>query len=280
MGGRRHTGVHSAQSTHTGMLTPPPTLQARSEWRALDFLSDVHLHSSDPEVFAAWSHHLAHTSCDALFILGDLFEIWIGDDVLDDAVHGHFWQACVEVLRQTSARMPVFFMVGNRDFLAGDRLLRETGMTGLSDPTILTWGRERWLLSHGDELCLADTEYQHFRRQVRQPLWQHAFLARPLAERLGVAQGMRQASEQRKSVQTTWADVDTQAALQWLSANQCTQLIHGHTHQAAHHRLDAEHGRHVLSDWDASSTPPRLQVLRAQQTSRDQSVQFSTEYLA
>lgn len=261
------------------MLTPP-TVQARTEWCTLDFLSDVHLHSADPEVFAAWSHHLAHTSCDALFILGDLFEIWIGDDVLDDPVHGHFWQACVEVLSQTSARLPVFFMVGNRDFLAGDRLLRKTGMTGLSDPTVLVWGRERWLLSHGDALCLADTQYQHFRQEVRQPLWQQAFLARPLTERMGVARGMRQASEERKSEQSTWADVDTQAALQWLRANRCTQLIHGHTHQAAHHRLDADHGRHVLSDWDARSTPPRLQVLRAHRTDRDQPAQFNINYLA
>jgi UDP-2,3-diacylglucosamine hydrolase len=238
-------------------------LNAPGHWRTLDFLSDVHLQASEPETFEAWKRHLLSATCDALFILGDLFEVWVGDDVLDHPTHGLFWRECAQVLRQACLRHPVYFMVGNRDFLAGNRLLAETGMTGLSDPTVLSWGHERWLLSHGDALCLADEPYQRFRQQVRDAAWMQAFLQRPLQERLQLAQGMRQASEQRKTTDTNWADVEPSAALQALLAHDCTRLIHGHTHQPAMHWLDATHSRHVLSDWAADAQPPRLQVLRA-----------------
>lgn len=242
-----------------------PVLQAPAHWRTVDFLSDVHLHASEAETFSAWQRYMASTSADALFILGDLFEVWVGDDVLDHPDQGRFWQDCVQVLRQTSQRMPVFFMVGNRDFLVGPRFLNLAGLTRLSDPTVFAWGEHRWLLSHGDALCVADVAYQQFREQVRQPTWIQAFLAQPLDERLALALGMRQASEARKHAQTEWADVDTPAALAVTTANGCQRLIHGHTHLPAVHRLDARHQRHVLSDWDARATPPRLQVLRAEQ---------------
>lgn len=241
-----------------------PVLQAPAHWRTLDFLSDVHLHASEPDTFLAWQRYMASTTCDALFILGDLFEVWVGDDVLDHPSQGQFWRHCADVLRQTSQRMPVYFMVGNRDFLVGQRLLDQAGMVGLAEPTVLAWGKQRWLLSHGDSMCVADTAYQQFRHQVRHPEWINAFLAKPLNERLALAQGMRQASEMRKTTETDWADVDTATALAQLGSNHCSLLVHGHTHQPAVHQLDATHQRHVLSDWDATATPPRWQVLRAE----------------
>ncbi len=240
-----------------------PVLQAPASWRTLDFLSDVHLHASEAATFHGWQRYMASTPCDALFILGDLFEVWAGDDVLDHPVQGKFWRDCVQVIHQTSQRLPVFFMAGNRDFLVGPRLLAETGMRQLTDPTPLTWLDQRWLLSHGDGLCVADTAYQQFRQQVRTTAWMEAFLGKPLEERLALATGMRQASETRKSNQTAWVDVDNAAALAALTNTGCSDLIHGHTHQPAVHRLGPVHQRHVLSDWDATATPPRLQVLRA-----------------
>ncbi|MBA4254504.1 MAG: UDP-2,3-diacylglucosamine diphosphatase [Polaromonas sp.] len=253
-------------------MNTAPVLQAPAHWRCVDFLSDVHLHMDDADTFAAWQRYMAHTEADALFILGDLFEVWVGDDVLDHPEQGHFWQACARVLHHTSQRMPVYFMVGNRDFLVGERLLDVAGLTGLSDPTVLTWAGQRWLLSHGDALCTADVAYQAFRAQVRQSTWTQTFLAKPLDERLALARGMRQASEERKHTQDEWADVDTPTALAATLANHCQRLIHGHTHQPAVHQLDALHHRHVLSDWDARATPPRLQVLRAERGQAPQPV--------
>ena len=196
---------------------------------------------------------------DALFILGDLFEAWVGDDA---AERPGFEQKCAEVLRGTAQRLPIFFLAGNRDFLVGPGLARLTGLVLLADPTVFTFGAHRWLLSHGDALCLADTEYLAFRAQVRNPAWQRNFLAQPLAKRQEMARGMRAESEQLKQTGRAYADVDAGAALQWLDAADAPVLVHGHTHKPADHALDAAHRRIVLSDWDAEATPPRLEALR------------------
>jgi UDP-2,3-diacylglucosamine hydrolase len=235
---------------------------APGHWRTVDFISDLHLQASEPATFEAWRTYMQHASCDALFILGDLFEVWVGDDLLDHDTEAAFPQACVQTLHAATRRMPVYFMAGNRDFLVGERLLAATGMQGLADPCTLALGGERWVLSHGDALCLGDTDYQSFRRQVRAPMWQAHFLAQPLSQRLAMAREIRQASEQRKGTQTTWADVDTTAAAALLQQHSAVRLIHGHTHQAAEHPLTEGTTRCVLSDWDAGSTPPRLEVLR------------------
>ena len=236
----------------------PPTLgllQVPSTWQRIDFLSDVHLHSDEAATAAAWRAHLLHTPADAIVILGDLFEVWVGDDDDDP-----FVRRCIDTLAQAAQRCPVYFMCGNRDFLAGDGLMRASGMQPLSDPTVLAIGPTRWLLSHGDALCLEDTDYLTFRAQVRSDEWQRTFLARPLAERVQTARALRAQSEQRKQTQTQYADVDTAAALHWLQAAQCEGLVHGHTHRANTHALGPGHWRWVLSDWDARSTPPRLEV--------------------
>jgi len=237
-------------------------VQPTGRWRTVDFISDLHLQASDPATFEAWQTYMQHTSCDALFILGDFFEVWVGDDLLDDPTEAAFPRTCVQVIHATTRRMPVYFMAGNRDFLVGERLLMAAGMQGLSDPCTLTLGNERWVLSHGDALCLDDTDYQAFRRQVRSSIWQAQFLAQPLSQRLAVARQMRNTSDQRKDTETHWADADPDEAIRWLQHHGATRLIHGHTHQAADHAV-GEHGqRCVLSDWDANSNPPRLEVLR------------------
>jgi UDP-2,3-diacylglucosamine hydrolase len=202
---------------------------------------------------------MATTSADALFILGDLFEAWVGDDVVQ--VPG-FEQDCAAVLRATAQRLPVFFLAGNRDFLVGSGLAQATSLTLLQDPTVFTFGDTRWLLSHGDALCIADTEYLVFRAQVRDPAWQRAFLAQPLATRQEIARGMRAESEQLKRAGREYADVDTATALEWLREADARVLVHGHTHKPGDHALDDGHRRIVLTDWDASAQPPRLEALR------------------
>jgi UDP-2,3-diacylglucosamine hydrolase len=236
--------------------------------KTIDFISDLHLHASEPATFAAWQHYMQSTPADAVFILGDLFEVWVGDDVLSDDLSSTaacFEDQCAQVLGEAASRLPLFFMHGNRDFLVGQRLLDLCNMTLLTDPTVLVFqssSDQRYLLSHGDALCIDDLDYMQFRQQVRSPEWQQAFLARPLAERQAIARGLRQQSEAKKLVNTDYADVDTSAALQWLQAANAPALIHGHTHKPATHQLDAAHQRIVLSDWDASATPPRAEVLR------------------
>lgn len=202
---------------------------------------------------------MAATPADALFILGDLFEAWVGDD----AAHEPGFEAqCAGILRAAASRLPVFFLAGNRDFLVGERLAHETGVVLLADPTVFTFGATRWLLSHGDALCIADTDYMAFRAQVRAPAWQREFLALPLAKRRAIARGMRTESEDRKRTDREYADVDTDTALAWLRAADARTLVHGHTHLPAEHALDTDHRRIVLSDWDAQAAPQRLQALR------------------
>jgi len=244
------------------------TLDAAPHWHVIDFISDLHLQASEQATFLAWQNYLRNTPADALFILGDLFEVWVGDDVANvpPGQAAGFEAQCQQLLAAASTRLPVYFMHGNRDFLLGESFAAACGMTLLDDPTVLVFDDQRWLLSHGDALCLADTDYQQFRNLVRTPAWQAAFLAKPLAERQTIARQLRTQSEHHKRSGATYADVDTAAALQWLEAAQASTLIHGHTHQPADHVLNpgaiATKRRLVLSDWEAAAIAPRLEVLR------------------
>jgi len=173
-----------------------------------------------------------------------------------------FEAQCADVLREAAARRPLFFMHGNRDFLVGADFAARCGMTLVADPTVLLLHGERWLLSHGDALCLEDKDYLRFRAQVRTPEWQQALLARPLEERRTLARSVRAQSEDRKrSPDMVWADVDADAARDWLRQAGATSLVHGHTHRPAVHDLGDGMRRIVLSDWDAAAHPPRAQLL-------------------
>jgi len=239
-------------------------LQAPSHWQTVDVISDIHLHPSEPLTHAAWEHYLQHCRADALFILGDLFEVWVGDDVLD-TVDG-FEHQCANSLRVLSQRTAVYLMHGNRDFLMGPRLAHAYGATLIEDPCILQLGTQRLVLSHGDALCLDDTDYQQFRATVRTDTWQHAFLARPLPERQAIAREIRLRSEAAKSIQREYADADTAETLRWLHNAQAQTLIHGHTHRPATHALPGRLERWVLSDWHLDGAAPRAEVLRLQCT--------------
>ena len=249
-------------------MTVPPIsqLQALGTWRTVDLISDLHLQASDPATFAAWQSYLAGTPADAVLILGDLFEVWVGDDAVPSSP---FLQSCTQVLRAAGERLFLGLMHGNRDFLMGPAFVKSCHAHFLQDPTLLNWGTSCWLLSHGDALCTEDIEYQVFRQQVRSPAWIHNFTSKPLAERQAMARGLRAESETRKSHAVSYADADTALCLAWLAQTPSRQLIHGHTHQPANHVLaDASPDcmermeRMVLSDWDLQAKPPRAQVLR------------------
>lgn len=233
---------------------------ADAGWQAIDFLSDLHLSPALPRTFEAFAAHLQATPADAVVILGDLFEVWIGDDArsLD------FERRCVDVLAAAGSRHTLAFMVGNRDFLLGDAMLAASRMKGLHDPTLLFAFGRRVVLSHGDVLCLDDTEYQDFRRMVRSAAWQREFLAKPLAERAAIAAQIRERSEQRRAFDgRPDVDVDADAAAGWLRAAASAEFVHGHTHRPAQHALPGGGTRYVLSDWDLDDgLHPRADVLR------------------
>jgi UDP-2,3-diacylglucosamine hydrolase len=232
---------------------------APAAWRSVEIISDLHLQPQEPATFSAWERYLKETQADAVFILGDLFEAWVGDD---SAQRPGFAADCAQVLRAAGRQRPLFFMHGNRDFLVGTGLMQAVGATLLADPTVLAFAGRRWLLTHGDALCLGDTDYLRFRQQVRGRQWQQEFLALPLAQRQAVARQLRSESEARKQPARDYADVDGPAADAWLDAAQACALIHGHTHRPAQHVLPSGRIRIVLSDWDAAATPPRAEALR------------------
>lgn len=252
-------------------IAPPP-------WRAIDFISDLHLSEHTPHTVAALAHHLSRTPADAVFLLGDIFEVWIGDD----ARHQPFEAQLLALLATAAQRRPLFFMAGNRDFLLGGAAAQDAGLTRLADPCVLQAFGHRLLLSHGDAWCLEDFDYQAFRRQVRSETWQQGFLGQTLEARKAVARGLRERSMALKAGMAErselWADLDADAVRDALRTHDCTVLIHGHTHRPARHDLGeplagsaaAGEGvpslggpsREVLSDWDLDHPPHRAEVLR------------------
>lgn len=243
----------------------PDTLIAPPSWRCIDFVSDLHLHEGLPHTRDALARHLRDTPADAVLILGDLFEAWVGDDMRNEP----FEAGCVQLLRAFGERRHLAIMVGNRDFLLGDAMLQACAAHRLGDPTVLHAFGQRHLLVHGDSLCLADTAYLQFRAQVRQPAWQQAFLAAPLPARLDQARRMREASQahQQQQAPAEWADVDEAAAEAWMDAAGAHTLVHGHTHRPGSAPFGGQQGdvprwRHVTMDWDLDHGTPRAEVLR------------------
>ena len=246
-------------------LTPLPTfweMCAPDDWTCIDFISDLHLSANTPRTFDAFADFLHRTDAQAVFILGDLFEVWVGDD----ARYRGFEARCAEALSDAASHRTVGFMAGNRDFLVGAEMLKACGVMALPDPTVLQAFGERVLLMHGDALCLSDLPYQRFRAEVRGEAWQRDFLARPLAERRKLARQIRTESQRRKLSQAAdqWFDVDCATAVRWMHEAGTPTLIHGHTHRPATETMAPGFVRWVLSDWDLDddTKAPRLEVLR------------------
>jgi len=234
---------------------------APAHWQAIDFISDLHLARDMPRTFDAWAAHLRHTPADAVFMLGDLFEVWVGDDARNEG----FERRCADVLATAAQRLCLGFMVGNRDFLVGRAMLDDCRVVALADPTVVGAFGSRVLLTHGDALCIDDVEYQRFRADVRSRAWQEHFLARPLAERRAIARVLRDASEERRRSMPVpdSVDVDATLAARWLSDAKARVMVHGHTHRPGDHALPGGATRRVLSDWDLDhASPGRAQVLR------------------
>ena len=245
-------------------------IHAPAHWRGVGVVSDLHLQSSDPETAHAWHRFLATVTpangYDALFILGDYFELWVGDDALDatpdQSPETPFWQDCVQALATASDAVPIYMAMGNRDFLLGSRFFEATRVHALPDNTLLDWGAHRYLMVHGDALCTSDTAYQDFRLTSRSSEWQNQFLARPLPERLALAAQMRAQSQAHQQAQATWFDVDETRITEETALLGATDVVHGHTHRPGTHDLSPSGTRWVLSDWDARAHPPRLEVLK------------------
>jgi UDP-2,3-diacylglucosamine hydrolase len=250
-------------SAPTPANTPALAWVDATAWGCVDFLSDVHLHSADAATAQAWLDYLAHTPAQALFILGDLFEAWVGDDVLDHPL-GVFEQSCAQALAECTSKKPVFFLCGNRDFLMGPGFFKRTGVQALAEACTVQSSAGALLLSHGDSLCSDDHDYLAFRAQVRSADWQNTFLAQPLPERMAQARAMRAQSQARQQNLVTLPDVNTQACEAALASHQSQTLVHGHTHRPGHHHMGHGLDRWVLSDWQAGVAAPRLEVLRLQ----------------
>ncbi|WP_417224474.1 UDP-2,3-diacylglucosamine diphosphatase [Amphritea sp.] len=215
------------------------------------FISDLHLHRGRPDLTRALLHFLSSTAteCDQLYILGDLFEAWIGDDFIPDDL-----QPVIEALKTRSqSGCQIFFQHGNRDFLIGERFTQLTGVQRLPDAAVIPLASGPALLMHGDQLCTDDLDYQKLRQQLRSPEWQAAVLAQPAPERLALAKQLRMASEtQTADKRTEIMDVNPQAVDQAMVDANCNLLIHGHTHRPAVHFLAGARRRIVLGDWDKS----------------------------
>ena len=216
------------------------------------FISDLHLSEDRPAANERFFSFLEETAraADSLYILGDFFEYWIGDDDLAYP----FNAVIAGVLRELSRNgVALYLMHGNRDFLIGRGFCDATGATLLEDPTVVTLDGEKTLLVHGDTLCTDDVEYQAWRRTARSSAWQQGFLAKSLAERRHAVGGMREKSKEVVSAKPAEImDVNAGAVREAMQRHGVKRLIHGHTHRPGHHRveLDGARGeRWVLPDW-------------------------------
>lgn len=217
------------------------------------FIADLHLDERRPQIVQLFMQFLQQTAgrTDALYILGDLFEAWIGDDAVP-ADH-----PVIQALAGfTATGTPLYVMRGNRDFLLGNRFAEATGATMLDDPTIIRLGDEPVLLMHGDLLCTDDHEYQQFRAMVNDPAWQEQFLARTVDERIALAKEAREESASRNNMLADTSDsimdVNSDTVVATMREHGVHRLIHGHTHRPNRHRFELDGRpaeRIVLGDW-------------------------------
>lgn len=221
----------------------------------INFISDLHLQASRPELTDILLRFLASEEAresKGLYVLGDLFEYWIGDDLsIPDN------RDVIAAFRELSeGGTPLYFMHGNRDFLLGEQFAASTAGQLLPDPSIIDLFGEPTLLMHGDTLCTDDVAYQEFREQVRDPENQKAFLALPPDQRRQIATGLRATSQSAQSEKNMEImDVNDNAVAECMRKHDVRRLIHGHTHRPATHKLQLngqEATRIVLTDWDES----------------------------
>lgn len=216
------------------------------------FISDLHLEESRPDITEAFLGFLDGTASgvDQLYILGDFFEAWIGDDErtpLQEQI-----AAALRKLRDSGT--DIFLMHGNRDFLIGEDFCKRAGASLLDDPTVIDLHGTPTLLMHGDSLCTADVEYQKFRANMRNPQWQQMILQRPLEDRQQMARQLREISMAKNQGKEEFImDVTPEEVIKDMEAHGVQHMIHGHTHRPAVHELIANGlpaKRIVLGDWD------------------------------
>ncbi len=216
------------------------------------FVSDLHLAAGRDGVTQTFLRFLASEAAAAgrLFVLGDLFDYWVGDD---DGGTAHNAAVIAGLAQAARAGCRVFLMHGNRDFLMGDACAQAMGAQLVPDPLVVDVAGVRTLIAHGDAYCTQDAEYQRFRAMVRSPEWRSEFLAKPLSERRTLAEDMRARSEATKRTKPVGSmDVDPDAIVAAMRAAGCTHMIHGHTHRPACHALVVDGARairRVLADW-------------------------------
>lgn len=225
-----------------------PSVKAQSKVIAL-FASDIHLHPSLPKTTDAFFGFLNEHArkADQLYLLGDLFEYWAGDDDITTNYHSKI----IHALRALSnSGTQIFWIAGNRDFLIGERFANETGAQFLPDPSVITIADHRIAIAHGDEQCTDDLPYMAFRSMVRQEKWQKDFLLLPLIERKKIIEGLRVNSQMEQKQKTSEImDVNPKAIQNLFTNNNVEIIIHGHTHRPAKHQ-HKEGIRYVLPDWD------------------------------
>jgi UDP-2,3-diacylglucosamine hydrolase len=223
-------------------------------------VSDLHLDASRPGITALFLAFLAGEArqAEALYVLGDLFEAWVGDD--DPGEPGA--SVCAALKSLADAGVPVFLMRGNRDFLFGPDIAARCGATLLPDPCVVDLQGRPTLLMHGDLLCSDDAGYQAFRRQVRDPAWQATFLSQPLEARQAFAAKARAASREHQSgLAETIVDANPATVAEVMARHGVSRLIHGHTHRPAIHALALDGRpaqRIVLGDWYEQGSVLRL----------------------
>ncbi len=220
------------------------------------FISDLHLQASHPRTAEAFFRFLAERAvhADALYLLGDIFEYWAGDDDVDDP----FNRSVADALQRTAAAgTRIYWIGGNRDFLVGAGFAAAAGLALLQEPYVADFGGTRVVLVHGDAQCTDDSKYMAFRAQVRDPAWQAQFLAMPLAQRKAIIAGLREGSRAAhgdKSYEIM--DVTAPAVDALHAASGAATILHGHTHRPALH-ADGARRRYVLPDWELDEEPVR-----------------------
>lgn len=214
-------------------------------------ISDLHIDPERPAITQAFFDFLDTTAngAEALYILGDLFEAWLGDD--DDTPV--FLETIARIKAYADKGHAVYFMHGNRDFLIGEQFAQAANVTLLNDPTVIEYHQQTYLLMHGDSLCTLDNEYIQFRAMVRDPQWQQAILSKSLEERREYARTVRAQSRSMTSLKAEdILDVTPEEVINTMSLHKVQHFIHGHTHRPAVHDLTVDQraaNRYVLGDW-------------------------------